>query len=55
MAVVEWKTDAAVVGPAAAQRIGKDVIRAAAIAAGLTEREEFEAGPYHDGIVFVKP
>lgn len=53
--VVEWKTDATAVGPPAAQRIGKDVARAAAKAAGLTERAEFEAGPYHYGLLFSKP
>ena len=52
--VVEWKTDATAVGPAADQRVGKDAIRAAAQVAGLTEREEFVAGPYHVGIIFVK-
>lgn len=52
--VVEWKTDATAVGPPAAQRIGKDVARAAAKVAGLTERAEFEAGPYHYGLIFTK-
>ena len=53
--VVEWKTDAAAVGPPAARRIGKDDVRSAAKAAGLTERTAFEAGPYHYGLVFTKP
>lgn len=52
--VVEWKTDATAIGPLAAQRIGKEVVRAAAKTAGLTEREEFEAGTYHYGFVFTK-
>lgn len=52
---VEWKTEATAVGPAAAQRIGKDIIRSAAQAAGFTEREAFAAGPYHDGLTFTKP
>jgi ubiquinone/menaquinone biosynthesis C-methylase UbiE len=53
--VIEWKTNATAVGPAVAQRIGDSVVRAAATAAGCTEREAFEAGPYHYGLVFVKP
>ncbi|MBI4434634.1 methyltransferase domain-containing protein [Candidatus Uhrbacteria bacterium] len=52
--VVEWKTDATAVGPPAAQRIGKDIVRAAATSAKLQERTEFEAGPYHYGLVFTK-
>lgn len=52
--IVEWTTEATAVGPAAAQRIGKDVVRSAAKATGLTEREEFSAGPYHYGVIFVK-
>lgn len=52
--IVEWKTDAMAIGPPAGKRIGKDVVRAAAKAAGLTEREEFEAGAYHYGLTFTK-
>ena len=52
--VVEWKTDATAVGPPAGKRIGGEVIRAAAKAAGLTERAAFEAGPYHNGLTFTK-
>lgn len=52
--VVEWKTDATAVGPAPSQRIGKDVVRQAATAAGLTERDSFEAGSYHYGLIFTK-
>ncbi|MDP3771035.1 MAG: methyltransferase domain-containing protein [bacterium] len=53
--VVEWKTDATAIGPAANRRIGKDDVRTAAKAAGLTERTEIEAGPYHYGLIFSKP
>lgn len=52
--VVEWKTEATGVGPAAAQRMGKDAVRSAAKAAGLSEREEFDAGVYHYGFIFTK-
>ncbi|MBI4142561.1 methyltransferase domain-containing protein [Candidatus Uhrbacteria bacterium] len=52
--VIEWKPDATTVGPAAAQRITADTIRTAAQSAGLTERETFDAGPFHYGVLFVK-
>ncbi|MDO8599576.1 MAG: methyltransferase domain-containing protein [bacterium] len=55
VAIVEWKTDATAIGPPAAKRIGKEVVRAAAKAAGLVEHEEFEAGAYHYGLTFTKP
>lgn len=53
--IIEWKTDATAIGPPAVKRIGKEIIRAAAKTAGLAEREEFEAGPYHYGLAFTKP
>ena len=52
--VVEWKPIATAVGPALAQRISADTVRIAARSAGLTEREEFDAGQFHYGLVFAK-
>lgn len=52
--VVEWKPEATGVGPAAAQRMGKEAVQVAAKSAGLTEREAFEAGKYHYGFIFTK-
>ena len=52
--IVEWKPGTSAVGPALHQRIGHDAIRTAARSAGFAEREAFDAGKYHFGLVFTK-
>ena len=53
--IIEWKPEATGVGPAAAARASREVVRTAAKAAGLTEQSTFEAGPYHYAMMFTKP
>jgi len=52
--VVEWKNIATPFGPSAEDKVKKDLLELAAKKLGLQFEEEFEAGPYHYGMVFVK-
>jgi ubiquinone/menaquinone biosynthesis C-methylase UbiE len=50
--VVDWKIDA-VLGPKGTS-VSPDEIKKSAEEAGLKFEKEFEAGPYHYGLVFIK-
>ncbi len=50
--VVEWKSAGAALGPAPERRLRKEDAVAAALAAGFQLQREFDAGPYHYGLVF---
>ena len=52
--VIEWKTSGAVLGPAPERRLTKEDATSAATAAGFLLQKEFDAGPYHYGLVFKK-
>lgn len=52
--VVEWKNVASPFGPPVEERVKKDLLQAAAKKFGLQIEEEFEAGDYHYGMVFIK-
>lgn len=52
--VIEWKTSGAVLGPAPERRLTKEDAAAAATAAGFLLQKDFDAGPYHYGMVFKK-
>lgn len=52
--VVEWKSTATPLGPPVEERVKKDLLEEAGKKLGLKPEEEFEAGPYHYGLVFVK-
>ncbi|HTK60135.1 MAG TPA: class I SAM-dependent methyltransferase [Candidatus Baltobacteraceae bacterium] len=52
--VVEWKTSGAALGPAPERRLTKEDAIAAATTAGFLTQKEFDAGPYHYGLVFKK-
>lgn len=54
LVVVEWKKIASPIGPDVASRLDKEFIINIANKAGLIKEEEFEAGKYHFGILFVK-
>ncbi|MEI6288590.1 MAG: methyltransferase domain-containing protein [bacterium] len=54
MMVVDWKSITTPFGPPMADRIKKEEVIAHGNKAGLTVIEEFEAGPYHYGVIFVK-
>jgi len=51
---VEWESVASPLGPPVEERVKKDLLEAAAKKLGLHLEEEFKAGPYHYGMVFVK-
>lgn len=54
LVIVDWKNIASPIGPPAEERVKKDLLKAAAKKLGLELEEEFEAGPYHFGMVFTK-
>lgn len=54
LAVVEWKNISSPLGPPVEERVKIDPLKAGAQKLGLNLDEEFDAGPYHYGLVFVK-
>lgn len=52
--VIEWKTAGAALGPAPEKRLTKEDAAAAAAQAGFLPQKDFEAGPYHYGLVLKK-
>lgn len=54
LVVIDWKSISAPFGPPPAKRIKKEEATRFATEAGFSLLEEFEAGPYHFGLIFVK-
>jgi ubiquinone/menaquinone biosynthesis C-methylase UbiE len=54
LVVVEWKNIASPFGPPAEERVRQDLLEAAGKKLGLHLEEEFEAGPFHYGLLFSK-
>jgi ubiquinone/menaquinone biosynthesis C-methylase UbiE len=54
LVVVEWKNIATPLGPPLEMRVDKSLLEAAGRKLGLRLEEEFIAGPYHYGVVFMK-
>lgn len=52
--VVEWKNIASPLGPPVEERVKADLLKVAGQKLGLKLEEEFDAGPYHYGLVFIK-
>lgn len=52
--VVDWKVTGAPFGPPVEDRVKKEEILKAAKEADLKREEEFDAGPYHYGLIFIK-
>lgn len=52
--VVDWKTSGAPFGPKADTRVGVEKIKGITKQLNLSEVEEFEAGPYHWGLILKK-
>lgn len=52
--IVEWKKIAAPVGPPAEEKVDKNMLELASKKLGLRLEEEFEAGKYHYGLIFIK-
>lgn len=54
LVVVEWKNIAAPFGPPPEERVNKEFVDNGAKKFGLRSEEEFEAGQYHYGLIYVK-
>jgi len=54
LVIVEWKNIAAPFGPPAEERVKKDLLENAVKKLGLKPEDEFEAGPYHYGLIYIK-
>ena len=54
LVVVEWKNAAAPFGPPAEERVKKELLDNGAKKLGLHLEEEFIAGQYHYGLIYVK-
>jgi ubiquinone/menaquinone biosynthesis C-methylase UbiE len=54
LAIVDWEKVAAPFGPPTKDRLDKEETKKRVEALGLKFSEEFKAGPYHFGLVFVK-
>lgn len=54
LVVVEWKNTAAPFGPPPEERVGKEFVDNGAKKFGLRPEEEFKAGQYHYGLIYVK-
>lgn len=52
--IVEWKNISSPFGPPPEERVKKELLKTAGQKLGLILEEEFEAGPYHYGLIFVK-
>jgi hypothetical protein len=52
--VVEWKNTSTPIGPPPDAKVKKESLSQGAQKLGLTLEEEFEAGEYHYGMLFVK-
>ena len=52
--IVEWKNIDLPLGPDPTQRVKAEAIKSAAPKIGLALKEEFEAGPYHYGLILIK-
>lgn len=54
LAVIDWKSEAAPLGPPSKDRVDKEKIKNLLASWRFRLVENFEAGPYHFGLVFVK-
>jgi len=52
--VIDWKITAAPLGPPVEDRVKPEEVIGLAEKLGLQEPEEFDAGPYHYGLIFIK-
>jgi len=52
--IIDWLKVATPFGPPMTDRTDKEQIKSSGLSAGLRLVEEFEAGPYHYGLLFVK-
>lgn len=52
--IVDWKKTGAPFGPPVEDRVNPEKIKEVTAELGLELKKEFEAGPYHFGLVFIK-
>lgn len=52
--IIDWKNIDSPLGPESSTRVSKQSLKLAAPKLGLILEEEFEAGPYHYGLIFYK-
>jgi ubiquinone/menaquinone biosynthesis C-methylase UbiE len=54
LVIVEWNSSESPLGPESSRRLKLEALKTAALKLGFDIKEEFEAGPYHYGLVLVK-
>jgi ubiquinone/menaquinone biosynthesis C-methylase UbiE len=54
LVIVEWKSSALPFGPSVEDRVDKELVKTGTAKLGFNIEEEFEAGDYHYGIIFIK-
>jgi hypothetical protein len=54
MLIIEWKHIDSPLGPPLNKKVQKSALKEAAPKLGLSLEDEFEAGPYHYGLIFHK-
>lgn len=54
LVVVEWKDISIPMGPPSEEKVKAELLKRAAQKLGLHIEEEFDAGPYHYGLIFIK-
>lgn len=54
LVIVEWKNTASPLGPPVEDRVKENLLEQAGKKLGLSLEEEFEAGQYHYGLIFIK-
>jgi ubiquinone/menaquinone biosynthesis C-methylase UbiE len=52
--IIEWKSIDSPLGPAAEKRVKIESLKNVTAKIGLDIKEEFEAGPYHYGLILIK-
>ena len=54
LGVIDWRPEAAVIGPAGELRLSAESVKKYASQAGFTWREDLNVGSYHYGLIFEK-
>lgn len=54
LAVIDWKPEASPFGPPSKDRVSKEWVKDTLARMRCRLKDEFEAGPYHFGLVFIK-
>lgn len=54
LTVIDWKSEAAPLGPPSKDRVSKEWVKDTLARMRFRLKEEFKAGPYHYGLIFIK-